>query len=412
MIYELKQEREGIIVKNIVLITKDAVNIHYLPIYGGNLWKTPNIDELAGKGTVFQRHYTAAPSTAMAFTSMALGKNCFETERRKYVQVEECKDVTLFDRMHNLGYECHIAWDISYYKFANTHFRCYGENTILHNLDTIIPNHSPHIVGQFDNLTFDKEKENNALKIIQDMFCEVAKSNNAVFLWLHLPHVLNGRNSYASDIDLFDHVVGFAREVFQDDELYVSADHGNMDGEKGKFGYGHDVDEAAIRIPLITPRINEQKEIHDITSNLYLYDIFQGSIPKIDFAYSDSAYYLQPNRKLAIIHGEYKLIFSKRENKFYLYDLERDPNEKYNLFYPEFFDADRRIWYSLNQRFYYTKWEMAFKEKDLLLKEFYRVWKKGNYMEELVEKVIYELKILYCQLHANKNKKRIVNSWK
>ena len=32
---------------------------------------TPNIDELAKKGTVFNRHYTAAASTAMAFTSMA-----------------------------------------------------------------------------------------------------------------------------------------------------------------------------------------------------------------------------------------------------------------------------------------------------------------------------------------------------
>ena len=395
--------------KNIIFITKDAVNIKYLPQYGGKLWKTPNIDELAKKGSVFYRHYTSAPSTAMAFTGMALEKNCFETNRKKYVQVEDCKETTLFDRMNDLGYECHIAWDISYYKFANTHFRCYGQKTILHNLDTIIPNHSPHIVGQFDDLTFDHSKEEKTLQIIKNMFIEISRRDVPIFLWLHLPHVLNGRNAYASDIDLFDKVVGFARELFEDNEIYVSADHGNMDGEKGKYGYGHDVEEAAIRIPLITPLIEGKSEIYDLTSNLYLYDIFQGKIPKLDYVYSDSAYYLQPNRKLAIIHNEYKLIYSKREKKFYLYDLEYDEREKNNLFYPEFFDVDRRIWYSLNQRFYYPKWEKAFKEKEILLKEFNKIWRNGKFFEEFKEKIIYELKILYCQLHSKKAKQNIVN---
>lgn len=395
--------------KNVIFITKDAVNIEYLPLYGGKIWETPNISELAEKGSVFYKHYTSAPSTAMAFTGMALGKNCFETNRKKYVQVDECNEITLFDRMRELGYECHIAWDISYYKFAETHFKCYGKETILHNLDTIIPNHSPHITGKFDDLTFDKEKEIKTMKIIYEFLKEISNLKKPIFLWFHLPHVLNGRNSYGSDIDMFDQVVGYAREFFDDQEIYVSADHGNMDGEKGKYGYGHDVEEAAIRIPLITPRIEGKDKIFDMTSNLFLYEIFQGKIPKQEFVYSDSAYYLQPNRKIAIVHGEYKLTYSKKNKKYGLYDLSRDPREKYNLFYPEFFDVDRKVWYSLNQRFYYDKWDKAFAEKELLLKEFHRIWREGTFGEELKEKLIYDLKILYGQLRSKSNKKKIVN---
>ncbi|MBR5605704.1 MAG: sulfatase-like hydrolase/transferase, partial [Verrucomicrobia bacterium] len=70
----------------IVLVTKDAFGIMNLPIYGNQIWETPNIDELAHKGTVFMRHYTTAPSTGMAMTSMFTGKYPYELkERRKYL---------------------------------------------------------------------------------------------------------------------------------------------------------------------------------------------------------------------------------------------------------------------------------------------------------------------------------------
>ena len=59
---------------NIVLISKDVLRKDYLPCYGNKYWKTPNIDYLVQNGIVFDRHYTAAPSTAMSFTSMFTGK--------------------------------------------------------------------------------------------------------------------------------------------------------------------------------------------------------------------------------------------------------------------------------------------------------------------------------------------------
>lgn len=37
-----------------VLLSKDILMPAYLPIYGNKYWETPNIDELASKGTVFK----------------------------------------------------------------------------------------------------------------------------------------------------------------------------------------------------------------------------------------------------------------------------------------------------------------------------------------------------------------------
>ena len=43
-----------------------------------------------------------------------------------------------------------------------------------------------------------------------------------------MPHVLSGRSGYGSDVDLFDYLVGQIRERFNDNSIYITADHGNV----------------------------------------------------------------------------------------------------------------------------------------------------------------------------------------
>ena len=82
----------------IVLISKDAFGIMNLPQYGNKFWKTPNIDKLVKNGTLFKKHYTTAPSTGMAFTSMFTGKYPYElTDRKVYTHVKRYEGTTLFD---------------------------------------------------------------------------------------------------------------------------------------------------------------------------------------------------------------------------------------------------------------------------------------------------------------------------
>lgn len=397
--------------KDIIFISKDALRKEALPVYGNPLWKTPNIDALAQKGTVFHRHYTAGASTAMAFTSMAIQRYCYETGRKLYDGKEASENGnTVFDILYDRGYDVHIAWDDSYTAFAKTHFRCEGLHTTVHSLKRIIPQHSPHITGAFDDLTFKEDETQKGLALVEALFGELAGGEKPLFLWLHLPHVFAGRNAYDSDIDVFDTVVGLARKYFDDESIYISADHGQMNGHKGKYGYGFDVEESAINIPLITPKFGGMDRVDFLTTTTQMLEIW-GVTPfeRRETVLCETAYYVQPKRKVAILHDGYKLCYDKETKKFALYDLFYDPAEEHNLFYPEFYDVDRRSWYSLNQRFYYPRWEQVAGEREYLLEQFYGMWQTGTLPEEWKQKLLFRAKLLYTRLSQKKAKKRITN---
>ena len=386
--------------KNIIFISKDALNKHVLPTYGNKFWKTPNIDALAEKGTVFNRHYTAAGSTAMAFTAMALGKYCYETGRRVYKNETALNGNTLFDKIYAQGYECHIMWDDTYTSFAESHFKCQGEHTVIHSLPKIKQTESAHVKGKFDDVSFNDAETAIALDLIKNEFETIQKNaTKPIFLWSHLPHVMRGRQGYGSDIDVFDAVIGYAREIFGDDDIFVSADHGHMNGWKNKYHYGFDVGEEAICIPLIAPKINDSNTIDFPTSTIQMYDIlFERKVAPLPYVMCETAYYAQPKRKIAIISGKYKYCYDKETKKEYLYDLEFDPEENHNLVYPEFYDTDRFLWYSTAQCFYYPYWGEAQNELVKLRGIKNEMWKNGKFFEELYNKFMHRLKCLYTKI--------------
>jgi len=398
--------------KNIIFISKDALNKHALPVYGNKYWKTPNIDELAAKGTVFNRHYTAGASTAMAFTSMAIGKYCYETGRKYYKNEEEINGNTLFDKLYNMGYSCHIVWDDTYTSFAKTHFRCEGFNTTIHSLHQIKQHETAHIKGQIDDMSFDDAETEKAVELIKHKFTEIKEGTDGnVFIWCHLPHVMRGRQGYGSDIDVLDRVIGIARELFDDDEIFISADHGHMNGWKNKYHYGFDVEEEAICIPLITPRIKGQAEINVPTSTLQMFDIlYKKDFVPVEYVLCETAYYAQPKRKAAVIKGKYKYSYDKETKKEFLYDLDFDPQENHNLVYTEFYDTDRYLWYSTSQCFYYPYWDDALKALDELRSIKNAMWKNGGFAEELYNKILHRVKCLYTKImlaHPNDDIKNI-----
>ncbi len=400
--------------RNIIFISKDAVNYRALPVYGNKYWKTPNIDRLAKKGTVFNSHYTAAASTAMAFTSMSLGRYCYTTGRKDYKKEEAINGDTLFDKLYALGYECHILWDSTYTSFAESHFRCEGENTQIHSLPHIKQVNTAHKKGEFDSNIFDDKETEIAIKIVDDEFRKIKENaTKPIFLWLHLPHVMRGRQGYGSDIDVFDTIIGKATDLFGDDDIFISADHGHMDGAKDKYHYGFDLEDDEIKIPFIAPKINGVDTIEFPTSTIQYFDIFYNrSVAKLDYVMCETAYYVQPKRKVAIIKDNYKYIYNKEGKKECLYDLEFDPMERHNLAYPEFFDVDRNFWYSTVQCFYYPKWE----EAQVILKELREIkdkmWKKGNFFEETYNKLLFKIKCLYTKILLSKPNKNIINNGK
>ena len=373
--------------ESILFLTKDAMCKDYLPLYGNKYWKgqTPNIDELAAKGTVYNNFFTAAPSSAMSYLSMFTRKYPYQQGIKKYVHVEhKYEGRTLFDDAFDLGYDCHIIWDATWKQLAYDYTQCYGDNTTIHWLSEIkqaVGSHYPHE----KRLERNKEKEEAAFNKVKNELKEISKTENKVFLWCHLPHVLNGRRSFCDDIDLFDRYIGMFREFFGDDYIFISADHGNMNGMRGKIEYGFDVYDKSISIPFISPRINNLKSCRQQISNIHVFElIFKRQIVETPITYSDCAYYLQPQRKLAVIYGKWRYIYNKYDRTEELYDIEWDPHQDFNLMSDFIYDIDRHKTAMSCDNYFYPYWDDLPQIREKLRKAKDEIWREEEGFQRFV----------------------------
>lgn len=379
----------------VLLITKDALCKDYLPVYGNKYWKgkTPNIDELAQKGTVFERHCTAAPSTVMSFRAMVTGKFAFEQPYSNYTPKEvPGNDSDMFEIAKNLGYSCHILWDSAWDEMVLRYGNCYGKETIIHSVPELrqgVGCHYRHIKP----LETDDFKCNNTLNKIIHEVKDILSKDEKVFLWIHLPHVINGRTAYGSDIDVFDKLIGMLRHYFNDNDIFISADHGNMNGHNSKYCYGFDVNTSSVEIPLITPRIEDYSLYEEYTSNIDIKElIFDRSIKKRNYIFSDCAYYAQPHRKLAIYRKPFVYIYNKIDNTEELYDIENDRYELHNLLKEVLYDTDRKINSPVREYYFSPYWDDTRKILDSFRAIKEEIWKNAPWQVELKEKYMRLLK--------------------
>lgn len=375
---------------SILLFTKDAFCIDYLPCYGNKYWegKTPNLDALVAKGTLYNRFYTAAPSSAMAYMAMFTGKYPYEQEIMEYVPlVKSYNGITLFDIAREKGFECHIVWDEIWMTTSYKHSLCYGNGTVFHALHGLRQGVGFHYKHE-GFLKPSIEKEKATLEMIEEEIKEIAESGK-VFVWFHLPHVINGRVGYGSDIDLYDNVLGIMRKYFCDTNIYISGDHGNMNGHKGKLGYGFDVYEPAIRIPLITPRKQNLTVCDDLISNIDWDKIIFGGdvIPSREIIISDCAYYAQPSRKTVFMYGNYRYIYNRSDKSEELYDIKWDPNQNFNLMKDRCYDEDRKVENISRELFFYPYWEYLPEIREKLRNAKNIIWREPSRKQKLIARL-------------------------
>lgn len=342
---------------NILLLTKDCMPLEALPCYGGcRYWegKTPNIDALVKKGTKFLRHYTAGGSTAMSMSAMLTGKYLYEFESRKfYTKVKYSEYPSIFDTFQQLGYDCHLIWDKTWFDFGEKYVSEFGDikKVIYHGVDMDQPTdgHDESVFLNNDDILLEK-----TLNEIREAL-ESIDTTNKNFVWLHLPHIIKGRNAYMSDIDVFDTIVGYARMKYGDDNIYISTDHGHMNMHKHIAGYGFHSYEPIIHIPLITPRLGNCTEVNQITCNTDIpHILLEDSLPsKHDYVVSETKYYAQPGRVVAIVTDRFKYIYNASNNKEELYDLRWDPNEEYNILERCYYDVNRRHTVYYDEHYFY-----------------------------------------------------------
>lgn len=367
--------------KNIkFLLSKDCLPCESLPCYGNKYWNTPNIDELAEKGTVFNRHYTAGGSTSMALSAMLSGHYPYEFKSRKrYTYVEPEEFPSIYANFQKKGYECHLIWDETWQDETWPLVREFGneDEVIVHSIDIAQP------AGFHKTDQARLERDDSLLTETYRLIYEAMDSidlGKKQFVWMHLPHVLKGRRSYTDDIDVFDNIVGYARKLVGDDSLYITTDHGHMNLHKGMVGYGFHVYEPVIRIPLITPRISNLRQIDSITSNIDIPRILlENIIPEHKYVLTDTAYYAQPNRKLAITTQRFKYILNKEGYREELYDLEWDPEENYNILNKYYYDKDRLTDVIYDELYFYPYNEEAGEALHYLREVKDSIWREPEY---------------------------------
>ena len=360
-----------------VLISKDAMCTEYLPAYGNKYWKTPNIDELAAKGTVFLQHYTAAPSTVMSFYAIATGTFAHETKYELYERIHETYvGETMFTKLRDMGYNCHILWDDKWMMLFD-YYDYFRDDVKVHVLQGLRQGVGAHYIHEGFLSPDDQKAEEAFLKTSKELEAILTSDEN-VFLWVHFPHVFYGRAAYGSDIELFDRYVGFIRGLVPDDCIAITADHGNENGNKGIIGYGYKAYQPSIRIPLITPRIGDYKVYDKATSSIDLLQLMFGNIPERKFVYSDTAYRAQRHRKLAIIYKNFKYIYNKQTDTEELYDLDFDPTEKYSIMEDYVYDVDRKITAPSRELYYYPDWDKLPEIREVMRAEKNRIWRNGS----------------------------------
>lgn len=381
--------------QSILILTKDAMCKSYLPVYGNKYWsgKTPNIDELASKGTVFDYHITAAPSTVMAFRAMVTGKFAHEQPYSNYTPKEiPGSSSDLFEVALQKGYKGHIIWDKAWDNMVLRYGNCYGEKTLIHSIPEIRQGVGCHY-NHTDPLKNNDELSQETLQRIVKEVEIITESDPKVLLWIHLPHVINGRTAYGSDIDLFDTLIGMLRKYFEDDNIFISADHGNMNANRGKYCYGFDVNTPSVEIPLITPRIGNAERVHHLTSNVDIKSIvFDRIIPERECVYSDCAYYAQPHRKLVIYKNNFAYIFNKATGKEELYDIENDRYEQCDLTLSDYHDPDRKLTSSVREYYFSPYWDSVNVILEDFRKEKEKVWRNAPRSVEFREKYIRKAK--------------------
>jgi len=367
--------------ENILLISKEVLRKDYLSCYGSKVHYTPNIDKLAEKGTIFMNYYATAPSTAMAVTSMFSGLNPYELDRGYYVEVEQFEGQTLFSILESKNCETHVIWSEFHRWMTWRYSKIFDVNTKVHELsDDYFDigrrgiNKKPHKKKSIDN--------SQGLATIEKYYKTVVQilenSRKPVFIWIHCPHVFRSRDSYGSDIDLFDNLVGKLMDLFEGD-IYLTADHGHMGGDKNLFDYGFYAYEGVVSVPLIAPNFFGRKVIEQPISGIQLKNIIlENKIYPQKFVYSDTQYYHQPFRRLMIRKGDFKYIYNKKNKSEELYDLKYDPHEDVNLLMNRVIEIHRKTIYYLGEVYYYPRWDEAKQAYFELREEKDRIWKQGS----------------------------------
>ncbi len=378
---DLKKLRQFISDKNTIVIILDAARADHFSLYGHFRQTTPNIDKFAQGATVFFNAFSESLSTRCSigtlFTGFPLSVTSLIKLRsrlpEKLVSIAELFKINNFKTTGFTGVG-NIGSAFSFDKGFDEYFELYKEKEFYRKSQEYLPYLFPWLESNkrkkfFLYIHF---KEPHAIYIplspFQGMFSQQFDQKvdltKIKFIGPDLTdeEIEYVRACYDENLASADSVFGDLMQkmkelgLLEESIIIVTADHGELLGEHGGlFSHGSYFWEGGIHIPLIirfpedTPvGIIEKSESLVKTSDIFatLADIYQFKIPK-ELISGKSLLPLvlgadkEVNSQVIVEKREapdycyrtkkYKLFYWKKTQAEF-YDLEKDPEEKNNLF--------------------------------------------------------------------------------
>lgn len=365
---------------NIIVISIDTVRADHLASYGYHRTTTPNIDDLAKQGVVFENAFSQAPWTLPSMASMHTSlypsehgaENVYSRLNDHFVTIAEVlknnfyKTIGIisqsflsskhgFSQGYQIFDERYISGvnDISSESITKRAMEYIEENKSdpfflwIHYFD---PHHSyiDHVEFSYgsgysgslpDKLDLKDLNENKSslnqddIDYVKDIYDEELALTDK-----NIGDLIN--NVY--DLGLEDNTI-----------IIITADHGEEFLERTRFGHGKNLYQELIHMPLIIyvptdlkyrgKRVKENVEISSIPytiidllgieKNLFRgINLLEVNEKQNTVAFSEGSYaWGVDKRKEGIIYKNWKLIKNLDDQTYELYNLENDPSEKMNL---------------------------------------------------------------------------------
>jgi len=355
---------------NVLIITLDTTRVDRIGIYGYKPARTPHIDAIAREGVRFENAYTPVPLTLPSHCSIFTGTIPLYHNVRNNGRYRLPEQVdTLAEILKRRG-------------FLTAAFVSSFTVDSRFGLDQGFDTYNDHLLVK-KGLVKTYHSERPASLVFEDFsfWFKIHSSKNKnkkFFAWVHFfdPHLPYSppepfksrfqKNPYDGEIAFMDVYVGKIidllkeKQVLQRTLIVIAGDHGEAFGEHGEFGHMMFCYEENLKVPLIVYCHNRLPGNRKIVSRANLTDILptildflgitipshqhlQGTslLPLIEegkIEVEERIFYIEslfPKESLGcapvrgLITGDFKFIDLPRPE---LYNLEKDPCEKENLF--------------------------------------------------------------------------------
>ncbi len=373
--------------KNVILIAIDTLNAHHLGAYGAEKSPSPNIDQLAKNGVVFERAYSAAPWTKPAFASMFTSLYPSEHGVTAFDRILSEDKFTVGEYFKSKGFSTagiisHIlvqpqfgyAQGFDYYELipfkGNVHsvisslrvtdmatkwLESNSEKPFFMFLHYFDPHNNYYHHKKFDRTSWYKGPVTSGMDLreLKKLIPNMTKDD-----------VMALRGFYDEEIAFTDFSIGLLLTYLRENDLdkdtliIVTADHGEELTERGYIGHTRTLYDELVRVPFIfhlpgsigPARIKAPVSTMDLLPTMqgFLGDKKQSHIVGEDLSeillsssgesnsrkiFSEVDYRAGQitAHKLGVVEGNFKMILDKFTQEYEFFDLDRDPTEKSNL---------------------------------------------------------------------------------